>query len=349
MSALPGISIRVHGAMPPAQGVELAQAADAAGFKSVWFAENAFARGVLPLAAACALATRRLQIGAGVFNPFGRHPTMMAMEIGALDELSNGRATLSIGTGIRSAVEKIGFQADKPLLALRDTITIVRGLLRGEEVDHAGPAFSARKVRLDYKPRADIAIFLAGRGDLTVKLSGEAADGLIISNMCSAAFAARAAELMQANRRAAGRSGHGQVIRFMPCAVRNDRAQSMQAAKRAVGEMLPAFWALSKKVSSAREGLLAGTDIPEAEFATAAARLQAGEDAADVLDERYAAAFALAGTPQDCLRAAQGYRAAGVTELALTFGGSTPLEDICAIGGALAEWQRAASGDAATR
>jgi 5,10-methylenetetrahydromethanopterin reductase len=335
MNGLPHISLRLHGSMPPAACVELTKAAEAAGFEGVWFAENAFARGILPAAAACAAATGRVRINAGVFNPFSRHPTMMAMEIGALDELSNGRTTLGIGSGIAAAAAKIGFSADKPLLALRDTLTIVRGLLRGDEVDHAGPAFSARKVKLDYSPRADIPIFLAGRGNLTVKLAGEAADGLIISNMCSAEFAGRAAQLMQASRRAAGRSGPGQVIQYMPCAVRKDRAEAMAAAKRAVGEMVPGFWRLAQKLSSAKEGLLAGTSIAEAEFADAAARLQAGEDAAEVLDERYAAAFSLAGTPDECLRAAQRYGAAGVTELALTFCGPTAAEDIRTMGEAL--------------
>jgi 5,10-methylenetetrahydromethanopterin reductase len=339
MRRVPKISIRLHGGMAPAQGIALAKAAEDAGFTGVWFAENAFARGILPLASACALATSRLRIGAGVFNPFSRHPTMMAMEIGALDELSNGRAMLSVGTGILSAVEKIGFNAGKPLLAVRDTLTIVRGLLRGEEVDHAGPAFSARKVRLDYKPRPDIAIFLAGRGKLTVQLAGQAADGLIVSNMCSVGFAAGVAELMQASRRVAGRPDNGQVIQFMPCAMRADRTEAMTAAKRAVGEMLPGFWALGKRLSSAKESLLAGTDISEAEFATAVARLQAGGGAAeDILDERYANAFSLAGTPEDCLATAQRYAAAGVTELALTFAGPTALRDIGTMGAALREW-----------
>jgi 5,10-methylenetetrahydromethanopterin reductase len=338
MNRIPNISIRVHGGMMPGACVAFAQAADAAGFISVWFAENAFARGILPAAAACAVATERLQIGAGVFNPFSRHPTMMAMEIGALDELSNGRATLSIGSGIVSATEKIGFSAEKPLLALRDSLAIVRGLLRGEEVDHAGPAFSARKVKLDYKPRGDIPVFLAGRGNLTVKLSGEAADGLIVSNMCSVEFAGRIAELMQASRRAAGRAGTGRVVQYMPCAVRKDAKAAMDVAKRAVGEMVPGFWALSQKLSSAKDALLAGTNITEQEFAAAAARLRAGEDAAKALDERFATAFSLVGTPEDCLAGAFRYGAAGVTELALTFGGPTALDDIKLLGEALASW-----------
>ena len=340
MNELPHFSLRLHGSMPSADCVALAKVAEEAGFTGIWFAENAFARGILPAAAACATATSRLQINAGVFNPFSRHPTMMAMEIGALDELSKGRATLSIGAGIIAAAEKIGSKADKPLPALRDTLAIVRGLLRGEEVDHAGPAFCARKVKLDFVPRAGIPIFLAGRGKLTVKLAGEAADGLIVSNMCSPEFTRRVAELMCASRRAAGRSEGGRVIQYMPCAVGEDRTEAMNRAKRAIGEMLPGFWSLGQKLDSAKEGLMADTHIAEAEFSTAAARLLAGEDATDVLDERYVAAFSLAGTPEDCLVAARRYCVAGVTELALTFGGPAAGEDIRRMGRVLAAGRR---------
>jgi 5,10-methylenetetrahydromethanopterin reductase len=331
MKRLPNVSLRLHGAMPPAACVALARAADEAGLNGVWFAENAFARGILPAAAACAVATGQIQINAGVFNPFSRHPTMMAMEVAALDELSNGRATLGIGSGIIAAVAKIGFKADKPLPALRDTLAIVRGLLRGEEVDYAGSAFCARKVKLDFVPRASIPVFLAGRGDLTVKLAGEAADGVIVSNMCSPGFAARIAELMRASRRAAGRSGAGELIQYMPCAISDDREDAMRQAKREIGAMLPGFWSLAQKLASAKEGFMAGTNIAELEFTTAAERLQTGEDATAVLDDRYVAAFSVAGTPEDCLAAIRRYHAAGVTELALTVGGPAASEDIRAL------------------
>ncbi|MDC7787146.1 LLM class flavin-dependent oxidoreductase [Rhodoplanes sp. TEM] len=335
MTSLPQLGIRLHGGQTPGACVALATAADAAGLSGLWFAENAFARGILPAAAACALATRRVAINAGVFNPFSRHPTMMAMEIGAIDELSNGRAGLSIGSGIASAVAKLGMNAEKPVPALRDTLVIVRGLLRGEEVDHAGPAFTARKVRLDHAARADIPILVAGRGNLTARLAGELADGLIVSNMCSAAFAGRVGALMQEARQAAGRTGRARVVQYLPCAVHRDRAVALAAGKRAVGAMVPGFWALGQRLASAKEALTDGTGIAEAEFAAAAARLRAGEDAAAVLDERYTDAFALAGTPDDCLAAAARYAAAGVTELALTFEGETAAADIATIGAAL--------------
>lgn len=326
--------------MPPAACVAQSQAAEAAGLSGIWFAENAYARGILPAAAACAAASTRLQINAGVFNPFTRHPTMMAMEIGALDELSSGRTSLSVGTGIISALQKIGLAPEKPLAALRDTVAIARGLLGGKEVDYTGAVFSAHKVKLDHSPRRDIPIFMAGRGNLMVKLAGEVADGLLVSNMCSAVYAGRLADSLHASGKAAGRDGAAQVIQYMPCSVAADRATAITAAKRAIGGMLPGFWTLSQQLKSAKDGLLAGTDITESEFAAACARLSAGEDAADVLDERYTHAFTLAGTPQGCLSAAERYTARGVSELALTFAGPTALDDIKAVGNAAAAYHR---------
>jgi 5,10-methylenetetrahydromethanopterin reductase len=332
MNDLPRISIRLDGTMPPRECVELAVAADKAGLSGVWFAENAFARGIWPAATACAVATSRILIHAGVFNPFNRHPTMMAMEIGAFDELSNGRASISIGAGIISASAKMGIDAEKPVPALRDALAILRGLLNGEEVNHVGQRFSAKKIRLECKPRPNIPIHLAGRGNLSIKLAGEAADGLLVSNMCSAAYAGRSAALMQSAR--PGGTG-GRTIQYMPCIVNASSAAALKEAKRNVGEMVPRFWALGQKVASAKDALLLGTDIDEADFAAAADRINRGEDPADVLDERFAKAFSVYGTSEECLALARHYKASGVDELALTFSGPTATQEIAAIGKAI--------------
>jgi 5,10-methylenetetrahydromethanopterin reductase len=337
---LPRIGLRLHGELTARQCVELAKAADRSGFSTAWFAENAFARGSLPAAAACAVATTRLRIGAGVFNPFSRHPSMMAMEIGALDELSDGRAMLGIGAGIGSAVQKIGASSDKPLLAVRDTLAILQPLLRGETVTYAGKSFSAQEVKLNYTPRADIPIYVAGRGDLTLKLTGESADGLLISNMCSMEFAHRSAVRVMESRMAAGRSGEPGIVQYMPCAVHKDRTEAQRIGKRAVGEMIPNYWNLSRKIASAKEALFTGTDISEAEFESAAIRIKAGEDAADFLDEKFTHAFSLTGTPEQCLARAADYAAAGVTELALTFDGASAPADIALLGDVLTRQSR---------
>ena len=334
MTALPKLGIRVHGGLPARACAEIAQQAEQAGLATVWFAENPFARGILPAATMCTLATSRIRIGAGVFNPFNRHPTLMAMEIGALAELAPGRTSISIGAGIGSTVARMGHNPDKPVPALRDTLTIVRALLRGEEIEHTGRVFSAHKVRLDYRPRPDIPVYLAGRGDLTVKVAGEMADGIVISNMCTPEFSRGAAAKLAASQAAAGRTGPLEIIQYMPCCVAQDGDAARARARRAVGEMLPNYWGLAQKIPFARSGLMLGLGASEQEIAAAVASLRSGADAARVLDDRYTAAFALAGTAEDCLEGACRFAEAGVSELALTFSGPDAAEEMAALGAA---------------
>lgn len=313
--------------MTPAQSVEQAQAAEAAGIGAIWFAENPFNRGILPAAAACAVATRTLRIGAGVFNPYNRHPTLIAMEIGALDELSSGRVRLGIGSGIGFAIERMGFCYDKPLTTLREAIVIIRALLAGEEVTYAGTVFNVKSVKLDYKTRSDIPIFMAGRGNRSLEACGELADGLIVSNMCTAGFVAKAVTILNDAARAAGRPAPG-VVQYVPCIPRRDRAEALALAKLAVAEMLPAYWRLGQRQPAAKSALIDGSGIAEAEFTNAVARLQAGETAQSAIDERFVRAFTITGDPNDCRTQAAAYAAAGVTELALTFMGASAAADM---------------------
>jgi 5,10-methylenetetrahydromethanopterin reductase len=336
VAKLPILSVRLHGGLTPQQCVAQAQAAEAAGFAGIWFAENPFNRGILPAAAACAVATRSVRIGAGVFNPYNRHPTLIAMETGALDELAQGRVRLGIGSGIAFAVERMGFAYDRPLTTLREAVVIVRALLRGEEVTYAGAAFRLDKVKLDYPARADIPIFMAGRGERSLRACGELADGLIVSNMCTAAFAAKAVKTLHAAARAAGRSKLPQVVQYVACFPGADRSEARRLAAQAVAEMLPAYWRLGQRLPAAKAALLEGSGISAADFAAAVARLNAGEKAETALDERFVAAFALSGNAQDCRSQAAAYAAAGVTELALTFSGPDAAADMRFLAEALA-------------
>jgi hypothetical protein len=117
-------------------------------------------------------------------------------------------------------------------------------------------------------------------------------------------------------------------VQYVPCAARPDRAEAYRLAKESLGEALPVFWSLGERVPAAKAALLHASDLSEADFAQAVARLAAGERAQDALDDRFVAAFAIAGTADDCLAQAALYAKAGVTELALTFAGEAPERDM---------------------
>ena len=223
------------------------------------------------------------------------------------------------------------------LTALREAIAIVRPLLRGEEVNFSGATFNVRGVRLDFRPRADIPIFMAARGPNAVKACGEVADGLIVSNMCTAAFVVRCVERMCESAKAAGRARPLGVVQYLPCVPRPDRNDAFRAAKFAVAEMLPAYWALAQRLPDAKRALLDGSGITESELAAATARVASGEVPETVLDDRYVTAFAIAGNIEDCRAQATAHAAAGVTELALTFSGPSAAADMAYLGAGFAE------------
>src|SRR5579883_3585792 len=104
---LPRLGMRLHGGLAPVRCIELAKAAEAEGLSSVWFSENPLERGALTALAACAATTSRIELGIGVWNPFLRHPAQIAMDIAALDELSQGRATLGLGSGLAVPIGRL--------------------------------------------------------------------------------------------------------------------------------------------------------------------------------------------------------------------------------------------------
>lgn len=266
--------------------------------------------------AACAVATSRVELGVGVWNPYLRHPVQIAMEIGALDELSGGRASLGLGSGLAGPIQRLGIDNSRSLGALRDAFAIVRGLLSGRSVTHKGTVFSVEDAKLSYAPRRpDLPLLMAARGPQALALAGEIADGLMISNMCPPGFAAHAAATARPRR----------LVHYAPCVVASDRGTAMAAIKPVLAGMLKTFWALGQRVPAAKASLIDHSGIPEADFAAAVAR------PADALDERFVAAFSVTGTPDDCRARIAAYGAAGVTDLVLTFVGTTPEDDMALI------------------
>ena len=328
----PALALRCHGGLTPQQCVEQAVAAERAGFSTVWFAENPFGRGAWPAAAACAVATRLIRIGLGILNPHQRHPTLMAMEIAAFDELSGGRAVLGIGAGIPSRIKKTHAPDDRPIAAVRDAVTITRGLLRGESGSYTGKAFSADGVRLDFTPRrADVPILTASMGEQALRLCGEIADGVIVSNLVPPAFTRRAVAIIQDAATRAGRSALRDVVQYVPCAVHENGDEARRLAKRSVATMLTAY---AQSASAATRAAMSGYGRPE-DFARAMARLARGDSPEDAIDDRLLAEYAIAGTPEECLEQSEVYADAGVTELAIAPIGERSVEDIARLGRAL--------------
>ena len=174
------LSLNVIPECPLGEIVELAVRAESLGFDRCWVYDEGLAtRDVHVTMAAIGAATTMLQIGPGITNPYTRHPAQTASAVASLDEMTGGRAFLGIGAGGSLTLDPIGISRLRPLAAVRDSIEVSRKLFAGSTVDHRGPTVSLSSARMGYG-RAEIEIWLAGRGPKMLALGGEIADGVML-------------------------------------------------------------------------------------------------------------------------------------------------------------------------
>lgn len=163
------------------QMLRAVQIADECGYDSFWLPE-AWGYEVFTLLTEMAVHTKRIQLGTGIVNCFSRSAGLMAMSAATLDEISEGRFMLGIGTSGKRVIE--GFHARefrKPLTQLRDVIKVVRTLLAGRRLTEADVKLDEyRPFQLAMAPtRNKIPIYVAALKQNSITSIGEIADGWI--------------------------------------------------------------------------------------------------------------------------------------------------------------------------
>jgi probable F420-dependent oxidoreductase len=144
---------------------------------------------VSPIAALsfAAAVTSRLRIGAYVFANDFRHPLLVAREAATLDLLSAGRFELGLGAGWRTDdYRQLGYAYPRPgrrIDRLEESVVLVKRLLSGERVTHAGPNYMLDRAFVAPRPvqRPHPPIIMGGGGPRMLRLAAREADivGLI--------------------------------------------------------------------------------------------------------------------------------------------------------------------------
>jgi coenzyme F420-dependent oxidoreductase len=164
--------------LPRKEIVEVVQQAEAVGYDSVWVGES-WARDVFTWLAQLACHTSRIKVASGIATVYSRSPALIAQTIASLDEISEGRVILGLGTSGPIVIENWhGVRFDRPLRRTREYIDIIRLILSGERVDYHGEIFQLKGFRLPFTPaRASVPIYVASLGPQNLRLTGELADG----------------------------------------------------------------------------------------------------------------------------------------------------------------------------
>ncbi len=158
-----------------------AQLADDLGYDSFWLPE-AWGYEVFTLLTELACNTKRIKLGTGIINVFSRSPGLIAMTAATVDEISDGRLMLGVGTSGARVIE--GFHArefKRPLTQVRDVIKVVRTLLAGGKLSEAGAELQQyRPFTLAMEPRRrQIPIYVAALKQKAIESIGELGDGWI--------------------------------------------------------------------------------------------------------------------------------------------------------------------------
>jgi len=256
----------------------------------------------------CSLRTQRIKLGPCVTDPYSRHAALTAMAIATLDEISGQRAMLGIGAGV-SGFRELGIARDRPGVALREAVEVIRRLLAGETVTYKGSVVQLEGAHLDWKPvRADLPVYIASQRPVGCRAAGRVADGAIMQGCVAEPLLAFFRDTVAAGAREGGRdpAGLDLVARINVC-VHDDRRVARELMKptivRSLAAQRPDFFTFRT----------AGLTLPPA-LARHLEELSYGHDprplqaAAAEVPESFVDAVTLAGPPEEV--------AAGVARLA---------------------------------
>ncbi len=184
--------------------ISLAKLAEQRGYETVWVPEG-MGQDAITQITAFATNTARVRLGTGILPVFYRTPTLTAMTAAGLDMISDHRFILGLGVGHRGSVEGVhGIPFRRPLANLRETVAIVRGLLKGERVAHKGRVFDLPRGTLGYSSEFSVPIYIAALGPKMIELAGEIADGVLL-NWAVPSYLNKAMEHLEAGAIRAGR------------------------------------------------------------------------------------------------------------------------------------------------
>lgn len=165
----------------PERLVRTARAADEAGLDELWLWEDCFLAGGISAAAIALSHSDRLTVGVGVLPVPMRNVAATAMEIATLARTFPGRFRIGLGHGVLEWMGWIGARVESPMTLLREYLTCLSALLRGERVTFVGRYVHLEGIALDWPPLGDVDLLAGGVGPKTLRLTGELASGTVIT------------------------------------------------------------------------------------------------------------------------------------------------------------------------
>ncbi len=165
---------------------EMAVAAEAAGFDSIWVYDHLLFRfdgrttGIhecWTILSAIAEATKRAELGTLVMCTGFRNAGLLAKMAATLDHVSGGRLILGVGSGWHDPeYEAFGYPTDHKVSRFEESLAVIASLIREGKVTLEGRYITARDAVLRPPARPDLPILVAAEGPRMLELTARHAD-----------------------------------------------------------------------------------------------------------------------------------------------------------------------------
>lgn len=172
------IGIFNGGESPLDQLVEQARQVQQDGFSGLWMSQT-FGFDTLTALAVIGHEVPDIELGTAVVPTYPRHPTMLAAQALTTNVASGGRFTLGIGLSHKLVIEDMfGLSYAKPARHLREYLSILMPLIRGEEASFDGETLSTH-ASLAVPGGRPVPVLIAALGPKLLQVAGAMADGTI--------------------------------------------------------------------------------------------------------------------------------------------------------------------------
>ena len=206
-----------------AAALELAQDAEALGFDSVWvsehhFVDDGYLPSLLPMCAAIAARTQRVEVGTALLLAPLYEPLRLAEDAAVTDVLANGRLLLGIGLGWREEeFDALGIRLRERVRRLEDSIVVCRQAWAGAAVT-GGRARAYPDVHVTPLParRGGPPIWIGGLSEPAARRAGRLADGFMATEVTPASLAEQVAWVREEAQRAGRDPGSPTISVHLP-------------------------------------------------------------------------------------------------------------------------------------
>jgi len=237
------VALYLQDAHPIREGMKLAQFAEKHGFEAVWQAESRLVRDAIVPMAAYAAVTEYIKVASGVINNWTRNVGLLAATLLTLDDLAPDRIICGIGAWWDPLAKNVGIERKKPLVAMRETIEVVRRLLRMENVTFHGEFIHVTGIELDVvhgrrEPR-HVPLVIGATGMKMMELAGEIADGVLLNYCVPVEYNDPALEHLRIGAARVGRKFE-EIDRpqLIVCSVHTNKAVALDGARALLTQYL---------------------------------------------------------------------------------------------------------------